>query len=427
MARSTTWGRSASRLILAAALAVPALTAVGGTAASASGPPGGAARSGGAGLRGWGLGADGELGNGHRTKMHRTPVRVRLPRGVRVTSVRAGCDHALALTANGHLLAWGENTEGQLGDGSPASTDTPVRVRLPKGTKVRAIRAGCDHNLALTTRGRVLAWGFNRLGELGNGSRHSRARPVRVKIPRGTRIKAISAGCDHNLALTTRGRVLAWGYGKSGQLGIGSRKLRTRPVRVKFPGRARIKIIAAGCDHSLAVSTHGQLYGWGFNADGEVGDGSTTERDAPVKISIDGPVSSGLPGRAAAAARVVSLFAGGRHSLALLSTGTVLAWGDNSAGQLGDGLPGGSDVPVAVALPGGSRVRAISASDFDSLALTASGHVLAWGDNSFGQLGNGVPGSSSVPVRVALAAGLRAAGIGAGAGSETLFAIVRRT
>ncbi len=426
MGRTTTFSRSAARLVLAAALAVPAVTAASGTVASASRMPAAAASARRVTARGWGDGTDGQLGTGHRRNVQATPARVLLPRGVRVTSVRAGCDHALALTASGRVLAWGNGARGQLGNGSTASTDRPVRVRLRRGTKIKAIRGGCRHNLALTTKDHVLAWGENALGQLGTGTRRSHSRPVRVKVPGGTRIKAVSAGCDHNLALTTRGRVLAWGFNADGQLGIGSRHNRLRPARVRFPGRVRIKIIAAGCDHSLAVSTGGQVYGWGSNAEGEVGDGTTRERDIPVKVSLDGPIGTAGPGRAAAAARVVSLFAGGRHSLALLSSGTVLAWGDNSAGQLGDGLPGSSDSPVAVALPGGSKVRAISASDFDSLALTAGGHVLAWGAGDLGQLGNGGLTGSNVPVRAALAAGLRATGIGAGAGSEALFAIVRK-
>ena len=129
--------------MLAAAVAVPAVIAAGGPAAAVAsgGQPGTAAASASGGtLRGWGQGNQGQLGDGHRTKAQRTPVRVRLAPGVRVTSVRAGCDHALALTANGRMLAWGRGTEGQLGDGSRTPAGTPVRVRLPKGTKIKAIR-----------------------------------------------------------------------------------------------------------------------------------------------------------------------------------------------------------------------------------------------------------------------------------------------
>ncbi len=427
--------RAAGRLMLAAAAAFPIVIAVGGPAAAVTGggqPGTAAASASGGALRGWGQGNQGQLGDGHRTKVQPVPVRVRLAPGVRVTSVRAGCDHALALTANGRMLAWGRGTEGQLGDGSRTRAGTPVRVRLPNGTKIKAIRAGCDHSLALTTKGHVLAWGYNHLGELGDGSKRRHTRPARVKIPRGIRIQAISAGCDHNLALTTKGRVLAWGYGKYGQLGDGSSKLSSRPVRVRLPAGARFRLIAAGCEHSLAVSTRGQLYAWGLGSEGQLGDGSTTSSDVPVKVSLPGPAKGGPakggpPARASATPRVVSLFGGLHHSLALLSDGVLLAWGGNLLGELGDGTGEDSDVPVQVALPGGTKVTAIAAGFANGLALTSTHQLWAWGDNSAGQLGSGTSAAgSNVPVLVSMPAGLRVTGIGGGAGSETLFAIVHR-
>lgn len=158
-----------------------------------AGQPSVAARTGGA-LLGWGDGHDGQLGNGHRTNVQSTPVRVRLPRGVTVISVRAGCEHTLALTSTGRVLAWGFNVDGELGDGSRTSTDTPVWVKLPKGTKIKAVRAGCDQSLALTTTGQVLAWGFNEFGELGTGTTTDSNAPVRVSIAPGQRVIGIGGG-----------------------------------------------------------------------------------------------------------------------------------------------------------------------------------------------------------------------------------------
>ncbi len=433
MTGTMTWHRTAGRLALAAALAVPAAVAAGGGAAAAA-RAGGTAPGVGASpastargtLRGWGGGAKGQLGNGHRRTAQATPVRVRLPRGVRIRSVRADCDDAIALTTRGRVYAWGGNTAGQLGNGSTKSTDKPVRVKLPTGTRIKAVRAGCDFNLALTTRGHVLAWGFNGSGQLGTGTRRSHDRPVRVKFRHGTRIKAISAGLGDGLAITTKGHLLSWGFNDDGELGIGTQTASLRPVRVEFPAGVKVRIVAAGQQHSLAVSTTGQLYGWGFNQDGELGDGTTMDTDTPVPVSLDGPVTPGRPARAAAAPRIVSLAAGCFQSFALLSNGFLLAWGDNSAGELGDGMAAGSDVPVRVAVPPGNNVTAISAGCVNGLALTSKGHVLAWGDNTIGELGTTVPGQSNVPVRVNLAAGLRATGIGGGPRSQTFFAIVHR-
>jgi alpha-tubulin suppressor-like RCC1 family protein len=109
------------------------------------------------------------------------------------------------------VLAWGANADGELGNGTTASSDVPVRVRLPAGTRVTSVKAGCYDSLALTSAGQVLAWGKNEFGELGDGTRRSSPAPVRVALPSGTRVSAISAGCFFSLALTTTGRVLAWG------------------------------------------------------------------------------------------------------------------------------------------------------------------------------------------------------------------------
>jgi alpha-tubulin suppressor-like RCC1 family protein len=431
------WHRTAGRLTLAAALAVPAAVAAGSGAGAAAragdtapavraNPAIAAASASHGTLRGWGGGAKGQLGNGHRRTAQATPVRVRLPRGVRIKAVRADCDDAVALTTRGHVYAWGGNTSGQLGNGSTKSTDKPVRVKLPTGTKIKAIRAGCSFNLALTTKDHVLAWGDNASGQLGIGTKRSHDRPVRVKFHHGTKIKAISAGLGDGLAITTKGHLLSWGFNDDGELGIGTQTASLRPVRVGFPAGVKIKIVAAGQQHSLAVSTTGQLYGWGFNQDGELGNGTTMDTDTPVPVSLDGPLMPARPARAAGTPRIVSLAAGCFQSFALLSNGFLLSWGDNSAGELGDGMAAGSDVPVRVAVPPGNTVTAISAGCVNGLALTSKGHVLAWGDNTIGELGNTVPGQSNVPVRVHLASRLRATGIGGGPRSQTFFAIVHR-
>jgi alpha-tubulin suppressor-like RCC1 family protein len=239
-----------------AALAIPSVAAAGGAAASAAGSGADrpqAAAAGGS-LRAWGDNHFGQLGNG-TTISSATPVKVQLPAGTRVTSVRAGCFHSLALTTTGHVLAWGDNSRGQLGNGTTTSTGTPVMVKLPPGTKVKAVRAGCFHSLTLTTKGHVLAWGFSGQGELGSGSTLSSPEPVRVKLPTGAKVTAVAAGCDHNLALTAKGHVLAWGFGAQGQLGDGATANSVLPVRAQIPAGFVAIAVAAGpeADHSLAI------------------------------------------------------------------------------------------------------------------------------------------------------------------------------
>jgi alpha-tubulin suppressor-like RCC1 family protein len=380
--------------------------------------PGAAAVAGSQGTaRGWGYNSYGQLGDG-TFNLGTTPVKFKLPRGVKVTSMRAGCYHTLALTATGRLLAAGRNSAGQLGIGISSVTnhETPVHVKLPAGIKVTAVRAGCEFSLALTSTGRVLAWGDNFYGQLGDGTRHEHDTPVRVDLPAGTKVKAISAGDQFGLALTTTGHILAWGRNTSGQLGDGTTTDSAVPVRASFPPGTSISSVAAGVAHVLALTSTGKAYAWGYNGYGQLGDGTTTDAGLPVLVHI------ALPG----AGRVTALFAGCYHSLARTSKGKVLAWGRNNAGQLGNGTTTDSGTAVRVALPAGTTVTAVSAGCLHSLALTSTGRVLAWGDNFAGELGNGSRNDSDTPVRAHLATGLAATAIGAGPSSENSFAIVRQ-
>ena len=133
------------------------------------------------------------------------------------------------------LLGWGNNGQGELGNGRSVSSDKPVKVKLPRHTVVSQATAGCFHSLAVTTTGQVLAWGFNSNGQLGDGSTKGSRTPVKVRLPKGTRVTAARAGCEFSLALTSAGRLLAWGFNTDGELGDGSTKGSRTPVRVKLP------------------------------------------------------------------------------------------------------------------------------------------------------------------------------------------------
>lgn len=362
-------------------------------------------------LRAWGFNRFGALGTGN-TAAHFLPVRVRLPAGTKVTVVRSTCDHTLAVTRTGSVLAWGLNRHGGLGNGSTRNSRTPVRVALPRGMKVSAVRAGCDFSLALTSTGRVLAWGDGEDGDLGDGSTTQRLRPVLVKLPAGVKVKAISVGDNTALALTTNGDVLAWGEGTDGQLGNGAVSNRQLPVRVKLPARAKASAIAAGSGTGFAVTSAG-TFAWGVNNDGQLGVGDTTSRKVPARIVVPAGVRS--------AGKISQLAAGSGQTYALTAKGKVLAWGDNPFGELGNNTDISSMVPVRVMLPPGTRATSVSASEVSGFALTASGHVLAWGG---GLLGNGTQSDSFVPVQVMLASSLRATAIGSGPESNSVFAIV---
>lgn len=399
---------AAAAVAMMATLAVPALSAAGAAAAGRTGSGPGmsaagqlASARGGNNIRAWGDNGEGQLGNGSTTPSL-TPVlvNVALKLGTTITSVRTGCDNSLALTSTGQVLAWGSNGFGQLGDGTTTSSDTPVMVSLPPGTTVTAIRAGCQFSLALTSTGQVLGWGLNGHGQLGNGTTTNSDTPVPVRLPGHARVRAISTGGVHSLALVSKRKVLAWGNDTFGELGDGrTGGDRLTPVRVRLPKGVRVTAVAGGGQSSLARTTKGKVLAWGFNGDGELGNGRTATSDVPVRTRL--PHGT----------RVRGVVAGCGHALALTTKGKILAWGRNDHGQLGNGSSARrSRIPVRVKLR--RKVTAISAGCTHGLARTASGRVLAWGDNFFGELGNGTTTSRRIPVRVQLPAAAVAIGSG---------------
>jgi alpha-tubulin suppressor-like RCC1 family protein len=358
----------------------------------------------------WGYNGSGQLGNA-TTTLSRTPVAVS---GLsNVTAVAGGSEHSLALLGNATMMGWGANREGQLGTGTTASSRVPVAItNFATLGGVTAIAAGGEFSLALLTNGTVLAWGANEEGELGNGKTTRVTSPAAVKGL--SNVTAIAAGGEFALARLSNGTVMSWGAGTEGQLGSGKFSKSLAPVAVK--GLSNVTAIAAGGEFALARLSNGTVMSWGSNQAAQlgvpaevksIGEGETEE----VEI-----VHSDVPLTVQQLSGVTAIAAGGEHALALLDSGEVSAWGGNGAGQLGDGSKGGmSNVPTPVANLSG--VTAIAAGGHHSLALLSGGSVLAWGYNPDGQLGNGSNLDSPVPVAV-MGIG-QVAGIAAG-GSHSL-------
>jgi alpha-tubulin suppressor-like RCC1 family protein len=184
------------------------------------------------------------------------------------------------------VLAWGGNVAGQLGNGSTKDRHAPVYVRLPAHTKVTSIAAGYGTSYAVTSTGRLLAWGYNGIGELGDGTTKTRLAPVRVKLPSGVKVTSATAGLVHALALTTGGRLLAWGYNLYGQLGNGTTTDHHVPGFVTLPAGTKVRAMAAGNDFSMALTSGGRILAWGRDNLGQLGDGTTTDNSMPVRVHV---------------------------------------------------------------------------------------------------------------------------------------------
>jgi alpha-tubulin suppressor-like RCC1 family protein len=368
-------------------------------------------------LYAWGDNSTGQLGDGS-TVDSPVPVEVSLPAGVIPEAASEGAGTSLALGSDGRVYAWGDNRYGQLGIGTTtgpqtcepdACSTTPITVPLPGGVTATSVSEGDGTSLAFGTDGRVYAWGNNDLGQLGDGSTTNSDVPVPVPLPA---VKAVSMGFDTGLALTPNGYVYAWGDNSDGQLGIGSTTgpqtclgdaCSTTPVLVSLPGGVPATAVSEGGQVSLALGSDGHVYGWGNNSFGQIGTGSRVDSEVPVRAALPGGIS---PATAVAAGYSACLGVG--------SNGYVLAWGSNQFGALGDGSTTDKLSPEGVTLPGGVAPTAVSEGLQTSLALGSNGNVYAWGYNRYGQLGDLTTADSATPVPVSLPDGAVATAISEG-------------
>jgi alpha-tubulin suppressor-like RCC1 family protein len=296
---------------------------------------------------------------------------------ISAATVSAGNSHSCAVSTAGGVKCWGLST---LSDGSTTNSAVPVDV-VGLGSGVKAVSAGLGYTCAVTLAGAVKCWGDNTYGQLGNGTTTSSAVPVGV-VGLGSGVVAVSAGEFHSCAVTSAGAVKCWGHNAFGEVGDGTTTDSAVPVGVVGLGSG-VVAVSAGEFHSCAVTLAGAVKCWGFNAVGELGDGTTAQSVAPVGVV---GLGSG----------VVAVSAGGFHSCAVTSGGSVRCWGRNPNGELGDGTTIDSAVPVGV-VGLGSGVVAVSASRSDSCAVTSLGAVKCWG---YGDLGAGASTQSAVPVGV---------------------------
>lgn len=358
----------------------------------------------------WGWNDFGQLGNGQNTQRN-IPVAVNtsgLLNDKVIIQVAAGAAHSLALSSDGIVYSWGANLYGALGNGNNISINMPGAVYISgalNGKIITKVAAGSGHSLVTASDGTVFSWGQNTYGQLGDGTSGNgtdKNVPVEVStsgVLNGKIITQVAAGTYHSIALASDGTVYTWGNNSFGQLGDGSNTQSSIPVAVNTSGVLSGKTViqvAAGYTYNLVLASDGTIYAWGRNDYGQLGNGNTgTNRNVPVAILTNGALNGKT---------IIQIAAGAFHGLALASDGTVYTWGLNDYGQLGNGNTGtNSNIPVAVSTGGvlnGKTIIQIATGFDHCLALASDGTLYSWGNNTYGELGNGNNTSSNVPVQV---------------------------
>jgi alpha-tubulin suppressor-like RCC1 family protein len=297
----------------------------------------------------------------------------------KVIQIATSNSDGYALTSAGTVWAWGVGSDGELGDGAASAYVTrAVQVSFPAGVRIVALPNPMpfDGALAIDSAGHAWGWGLNADGDLCL-SGLVELRPSRISLGDVT----LATGARTHSLFDSDGRVYACGSGQGGALGTGSTASSSRPVPVTgLPPAARVIALTSSWEGSGALLSNGAYYDWGYNAAGQLGDGRTADSDAPVRVELPAAVRQVSQGGSGA---------GNGQTVAILADGTVWAWGDGTKGQLGDGRTASSDVPVRVGVPAGVTFTTVNSGGYSCYAIDSAGRLWAWGGNQNGQLGTG--------------------------------------
>ena len=363
-------------LVLAGGLAVTA-----GGSAPALGASGGT-------IEHWGtFGGAGVRGEGDT---HLSPVAVTVPGPIAEVGTSNSTEYALL--TSGALYAWGVGTRGELGNGGTGNSfTTAVQVKFPAGVKIASIPADAmpyDTAFAIDTSGHAWGWGDNRGGELCLGSEKAYTTPVQLGFSDVTSL----AGAANHASYDAGGTVYSCGQNNDGELGDGSTKHTDVPVAVQGLKGQQVTTLVSGFANTGALLSDGRYFDWGWNGQGQLGDGTTgAPSDVPVQVSLPAAVTQVVQGGDAPK---------DGQTLVMLAGGALYAWGADGAYQLGTGIRKTEPSPVRFFPPSGVTYKFLATGGFTSYAIAAGGDVYAWGGNRYGELGNGTTVSSAKPVVV---------------------------
>ncbi|KAJ0973190.1 hypothetical protein J5N97_021149 [Dioscorea zingiberensis] len=325
----------------------------------------------------WGRGEDGQLGHGN-AEDQLIPTVLSALDNARIVSIVCGADHTTAYSEPElQVYSWGWGDFGRLGHGNSSDIFTPQPIKALQGIKIKQIACGDSHCLAVTMDGEVQSWGRNQNGQLGLGTNEDSLVPQKIQSFQGIPVKMIAAGAEHTAAVTEDGELYGWGWGRYGNLGLGDRNDRLIPEKVSSVGGQNMVLVACGWRHTITVSSSGNLYTYGWSKYGQLGHGDFEDHLVPHQVE------------ALQQSCVSQISGGWRHTMALTSDGKLYGWGWNKFGQVGvrDNVDHCS--PVQVKFPNEEKVVQISCGWRHTLAVTERKNLFSWGRGTSGQLGHG--------------------------------------
>ncbi|KAK1393048.1 Ultraviolet-B receptor UVR8 [Heracleum sosnowskyi] len=324
----------------------------------------------------WGRGEDGQLGHGD-AEDRISPTQVTALDGQEIISVSCGADHSTAYSElNGQVYSWGWGDFGRLGHGNSSDVFIPQPIKALYGMHIKQIACGDSHCLAVSMEGEVHSWGRNQNGQLGLGTIEDSLVPQKVQAFQGIAVKMVAAGAEHTVAITEDGELYGWGWGRYGNLGLGDRNDRLVPEKAANVDDEEMVLVACGWRHTISVSSTGGLYTYGWSKYGQLGHGDFEDHLIPHKLhALQGEVISQISG-------------GWRHTMALTSNGKLYGWGWNKFGQVGVGDNLDHCFPMPVTFPHEEKVVQISCGWRHTLAVTEKENIFSWGRGTNGQLGH---------------------------------------
>uniref|UniRef100_A0ACD5ZD62 Uncharacterized protein n=1 Tax=Avena sativa TaxID=4498 RepID=A0ACD5ZD62_AVESA len=326
----------------------------------------------------WGRGEDGQLGHGD-AEDRAVPTVLTAFDVPGIASVICGADHTTAYSEDEmQLYSWGWGDFGRLGHGNSSDVFSPQPIQALRGIKIKQIACGDSHCLAVTVNGQVHSWGRNQNGQLGLGNNEDSLLPQKIQAFEGVCIRMIAAGAEHTAAVTQDGDLYGWGWGRYGNLGLGDREDRFVPEKVSpLEVGEKMVLVACGWRHSVTVSSSGGLYTYGWSKYGQLGHGDFEDHLVPRKVEALKDTS-------------ISQIAGGwRHTMALAADGKLYGWGWNKFGQVGVGDNVDHCSPVQVNFPDEQKTTQVACGWRHTLALTENKNMFSWGRGTSGQLGHG--------------------------------------